>query len=781
MDFLVLDKPTVDHKDIDRIIKAYQKINVKTPATLKIKASVKMEDIDILLFGYLMLFKQSKPNTRIELHLPHNKLREKGALVFRLGQILTYAYLMTGNDAIHLYIDNYPEEFRIQRENKFLGNNFTISEEFMTMLLITEKNSALYKLLFEDDQTAYDPHWFISGINAWWSDVQEDTYKYYNRAIRQRVTADKHLHVESILELGRLAFLKSLYELDAITLYMASTQNIAESEKAQIKVQAGKLNNIVTKDGNKITAYEYFKEINFIFEDLKHKPLIYHFIFSQLTSSSLVINLTKHNTSDVLDMINGLWQFTKDLAYGLKEMAHNITQHATTHKGIITARLITGISLESLTARSGLLNIAQKDLAEELMVAGPGLPEALIEIHVADLGKKGIIPSLLDSSKKMLSNIPADTVLHDLISKDIEILGRETNTLSDLLRYDGHPMLNQQTKRSIAHYGLLIFNKLIRGNQGMVIISSPNRKGEIQSVIDPILKITSTVPTISTGTAVSVILPVSPGWKYKSHIPHTIELPIESSPEEMKGIESIFNIELAEKVHPKDDLTNKIILLSIQIPQAKVAERDNEMQGFLYIREKLQEYTGQFPEGLQQPNVILNIDLINCSPSASLMYRLTGLMELEYPKMTTLFSNLTLDLFKQIVQLNEYYLTYNDKPLPYWSEQNITLLYHYMNVGNHRFYFTDGLWGKEKSDFIHLNNLIHRNHFNVTTISYPAESGGTTQNIDRFNNLENNLAFYNRNVLLPFDLLIKGANDYTIFEHNALVLLNNPIKRNTLL
>jgi hypothetical protein len=159
------------------------------------------------------------------------------------------------------------------------------------------------------------------------------------------------------------------------------------------------------------------------------------------------------------------------------------------------------------------------------------------------------------------------------------------------------------------------------------------------------------------------------------------------------------------------------------------------------------------------------------------LFRLLGRIETEFPRHTTLITNLPHDTFIGLKDLNELFIEFSsDKTLPFWSAENVTLVYHFIEKED-RFYFTDGLWGSSELEFYQLNRLIHRNHFNSTTILNNISPKYTKEALTAFPMMENTVAFYNGNVLLPLDLLLPGKDGMSIFEHNAMVLLNNSINR----
>jgi hypothetical protein len=235
----------------------------------------------------------------------------------------------------------------------------------------------------------------------------------------------------------------------------------------------------------------------------------------------------------IAEEVANLWQFTKDMGYGIKELAANILQHAKDKKGesrpgIVCAQFIKKFLQKEKGNYKKELPELFRSYIDELVQTGVGVPDALLELHVLDMGEIGIRSTLLHSCKKNIDKLHAGNELHVIFLDDIESLEKGRTTLRDLVTHTEKGILGQQSKRSIAHLGLLIFNKLIHKNNGLIITSTYNLEGIREWVMEPNLNPTG-APGAGAGTRITFLLPVIPEKVYGTHVPHPISIPVEPS------------------------------------------------------------------------------------------------------------------------------------------------------------------------------------------------------------------------------------------------------------
>lgn len=251
--------------------------------------------------------------------------------------------------------------------------------------------------------------------------------------------------------------------------------------------------------------------------------------------------------------------------------------------------------------------------------------------------------------------------------------------------------------------------------------------------------------------------------------------PMKLNPAEMKGLEALFDINEVDQ--PNGGNSGKRFIRTL-MPKGLISSDRTEEAAL--IKSVSDDIRKTISPTIQAQGLIVNLDFSQIQINDSQLLRLLAEMETMFPLVTFVISNISYRVFQGLQRLNEGFERMPQLEIPFWSKDNIVLLFHYeFAPGDKRFYFTDGLWGMTKDDFLGFNKLIAKNHFNATTLTNTEKEFPFYQSPAGV--LQNSPAFFNGNVLLPLDLLIKGENKQTIFEYNASVLLENKIKINTIL
>ena len=767
MGAISIENHYVSRAEINTAIEEFTKITKgAAPPILEFYAKNKVENIDVLFAGYLLLFKTERPDLKIVLHFP-NGISQRAE--FKLKQYGIYGYLLTGLSIFTLKLIEGTEEFDRSGMVAFGDKEFVLSEGFMLFLLVDKENPSLFKLLFESGVSIPQDYLITTsaeGVRG--SDKNAELYaNYRNKLTRDARPDDRH---KCIVDLGRLAFFNCLHRAGILHLYV--NKEYSGMHYLPDHVQVGHLRSF---DAIK----RYFKQVKPLFRILEQKPPIYLFIFSSLLSSEVISGDIDHKSADpTAKKLLGLSQFTDNLVRSLTELAKNLRDHTGTGRGVITASVIsTG---EPFTDSLDLVKKAGGEL-------DPDKKEPCLDVHVIDLGTKGIIPKFLETSETLLENFPGGEAGKRLIRDDIRKLRDQTFRLQHLLRADGRVRLNQQTKRAVVHIGLLTLASLIEKNKGILEVDtwSLDQRRETVLIEGGIREGENSIParnsTIQSGTFFTIILRLGSQMDYHSHLPDNLRLPEANSPNELKGIENLFSFgQIHTTTGEKDigEIPDKC-LLSHRVERTNPAEkvidsRDKEYGLWVEILGKLERY-GASPHNRE--DLLVHLDLEEVTMDASSLLRLAGYWETYFPKWTLLISNIPNEQYLDLARLN-LLLTQINPGLGFWNEYSPLIFYSYVTDElEARFYFTDILLGKDSDDYFALNRLVRRNHFNSTSLQHDL-SNGTASGIPSFPDRLASSAFFNGNVLLPFDLLLMGPGHTTLFEHNATMLLRNEIGLN---
>lgn len=499
-----------------------------------------------------------------------------------------------------------------------------------------------------------------------------------------------------------------------------------------LHLDGGKLNNYITngilptnisfvKDKDKIK--KYIDAIILITDNLKEKAAIYLYVYYALVSKTGILKAIKTNEiENAAKNLTSLWAFTQEYVRGLKELAKNIIQHTESQQGVIT-----------ISAFSN---------------------KYALETHVIDLNSKGIIPTLIEHTTVFVDSHKDTTIL----TEDLTILN-DGYSVSDFLNPSTEKKLNQQLKRDIAHLGLLVFKKLIESNNGGIYLASNDSNGKrdtykIEKENTDLLKY---------GTHFFFNLP----FDEKKFTPlkqgETDNSERQASGQTVESLSKIINFELVDGLE-KHDSHFKIVNHEIENP---IGNREDENDLFETIGNKI-----------KKANTFFAIDLNFHKIESSSLFRLIAHLALADVNKNFIIYNIECDTYLDMLKQNDtYFQVFEDKEISYWNDSKGVLVYCYKeiikeNEVEHYYYnFADMLFGKDEESFLRINKLINNTFPNLITIS---NNKNNEENGEIHNGIKD---FFHQQVLLPFDIVLKQNNGYSLFDNNLKVVLTNELTK----
>jgi len=750
---LVINDDFVSQDKIENFLKILKRATDNS--TIQIKFSRNVIDIDLLLISYIIIFKEINPTINIEINLTENSSKEstdRDDITFKVKQYWVYCYLITGKSVFTILFNDRNSFPKFKNKQVLIDNQwFVISNSFVPFILVSKGQEYLYDIFFEkalfDENVKKE---FEIPIN--WNPVNGDLYNLLSKYLRDftEILPTRKVRFSLLKKLGKLAFYRSLYDAKILNIYLDPQYRLNQKRRPELYVS------YLTSSGDDHKQYEYYDTVEPIFLELREKPLIYHFIFSILIRSDAIPNSIKVDTKvDFERKVHSLWEFTKDFVHGIKELAKNIIQHSQPPLGVVSGKIYSETIWEELKKNKKDSNNTFDKYIKKTKAKNPNETLTFFDLNVVDLGEKGVLETLLENNVGDLESNKVPDVLKKIYKKDIKRLEDNTISFHDFLNPTTSNRLQQQNKRATSHLGLLIFSKLVQKNDGLLRAGTKSIiKNERQESLTTNYFNNTKSNMIKYGTNYNVVLPISK--KYERHLPD-LKFPSESVEADVKGIEELLTYKILELKNyeiPKKIRSKTVITFNIK-------EGDN--------KEKLWNYFGKVLELIPHDKNLINLNLDKVSLNGSQLFRLLGEWELSYPKCNLAVSNIKWNVYKELIDINEGYLSKQNLILPYWNDKSIILFYSYTDTKHGRFYFTDALWGLKKSDFISLNQVIRKTSFNVIT---SLEKFENEPNLDLKGIIKTGL-FYFSNTLLPFDLLIKGEHDLSIFENSASVLLQN--------
>ncbi|WP_256005201.1 hypothetical protein [Pedobacter deserti] len=762
----------IARKEIQECVTLFQKIQSgrEPDKTIYIKASKKVLGVDFLLMTYAALFKLQIKDLKITVDLPFNPVNlTDDKFQYFLMQAGTYTYLSSGVSPFLLLLGTSTFNFDLKRARAYPERWLVNRKDFFPFLHITADQESFDALFDSPLQLKIGSQLDRLPKEVIWQSSSEDLRKALSYFILMRSPPKDR--EQTLVNLAISAFYRSLDEAKALHFYFEDEYTLSNFDGKK-KIQAGSLVNA--------TAYDYYRSIKPVFYDLSNRSLIYHFVFSTLISSESLVD--KESDKDVLNedtkerfttKIFELWDFTKDLVAGLRELAKNIRDHADPPTGAITIRRIGETRFAELQEQDiGNLDVYRS--YNQFLKQGAFGHYTFLDINVVDLGTKGVVSTLIVNSESLIQNADSRDRISNLITEDIRMLKDGSVGFQNLLDTEKQ-QLNQQSKRSIAHFGLLSFSKLIQTNKGLIIASTYDQDSSKRTAAVVPKKHMANLNPITLGTNYRIILPIRRSEAYRTILPHAPSIPLETTARDVKGIEELLTYEVVYADDPVllETLGKDLYKTYILIVQPKLrAVRSRIEEQKLWIA--LDQTMNSIPSTLSPQRLLVCLDLEETDLDESSLFRLLGNWELHHPTLQLAVSNIKNETYLKLIALNGDFS--KGRNLDYWNSNIATIIYSYIEISTGRFYFADVLWGKQRADFINMNWIVNQTSFNSTTLSSRKR---LKHEVDRYGELvrtNTGVAFYNNSTLLPFDLIFKGIGSTTLFEHNARVLLQNEIK-----
>lgn len=764
---------------------------------LHIIATEFVEDIDILLIAYFILFKRrytaqfpeftirvelqknTKPALRPDTQKPdfaeHNAAYTGFANKYRqatgrevndeqgrtLRQYMAYADLQLDIKqpfvVTYGYYLNYGEE-KGDTDDISIGNRgkagwLRLSRRFIPILSITRGS---YELFFTQRVD-------LKGFNSFARKIKydansDDLYQNCASDIVNEIFKKQDKSTK-LMYLSRQAFFLVVSKANVLNFYLKPKDYHGPD------LQAGALQGEA--------AVEFYRSVTPLLAEVSGKPMMFQYVYSILLSSAMVPGrLTSSNRDTFIQILNQLWRFAKELVYGIQELAKNILEHSKDANvevnGIITGRIY------DRTFYAGDENFSPY---LQYLTGKQRLGEQFLDVNVADDGETGVMATLYRKTSAIATE---QGPFQQMFQDDLQLIAEGKVTFRDFLDNSRGIILGQQIKRATAHLGLIALAQLINDNAGLLQastwLSTLAKKNRSDAMVfgngqggQPSL--------IPFGTHYRMVLPISRSVNYQPRFYFEPQAAPTATPDYIQGIEALFNFEnvlydqnmsLIEQIG-KD----KVLTIPLQRNDNPAAEYWN-----------LLPFSGlALFETIKNTNQFFCIDLENAEVDPGRLFRLTGNWELEFPGWPLLISGIRSETYFKLLSLNNGYLkNISGTRLPFWNANSLVVFYNYTVHQDRRFYFTDVLWGRTVNDFVVLNRLVSRTNYNALTTDLgesqePSIGFIETSVLENLKPLRQSLAhfriFKGEYVLLPFHLLLRANASGTLFESNAAFLLQN--------
>lgn len=455
------------------------------------------------------------------------------------------------------------------------------------------------------------------------------------------------------------------------------------------------------------------------------------------------------------EYIEKLLLFAQDYERGLYELAKNIVEHSgqsrQSGKGMITIRAYKG---------------SETDVTR------------ILETHVFDYGKKGIVPKLIEyTNEKANTDNTANIKIRQCYIDDEKYFNDrgENYSLKDFID-SGKKELQQQQFRHTSHFGI---NKLFN------IIKTTLNSEELPSEI----YISSQgINTRDYYGDRSEELTLHQGTHYYLKIPF-----IESNFENLISKPFYQNTQTAIL----GETASLEFLQKIKITQTKLSQLSNipedtkdELINITFddeciTKENIDDIYNSLDRlaKLDSDNKIA-INLEDKINDASILLRFLSYLTWEYSQPFIVY-NVNNKTYQELLKDNRDFYRSKDNSESYWHKERGILLFVKEEIKDDKteecqqFYFADILWGQTRDDFLFVNMNISKTFPNTITLlqeisdkqrekdtSYQEEIN-SNQNLQHF-------FFPKSNSLLPFDSLLEDEGK-PLFISNLKTILQNPL------
>jgi len=373
MNDILIKSRFISQLTIDQCIARFQQIKSLPKPVLTVRAELDLEDVDILLIAYFLLFKSEC--ARIEIHIILQK-SQPYVLVDKLKRYMVYTVLNIGTEVFDI---RYSEGVKVENTRNALSiHNVYLSGKYLPILFVSEES---YRSLFEESIPALTRP--VSGIPY---EINNDLlFSAYESYAKFRIIRIRE-HTNSMQEFARYAFYKILADAKVISIYYDE-----DYRQSGIRRQAQTLSNLRGDD-----AYELFNSVKYIFEELAEKPPIFQFIYSSFLASGILPGTVNSKTKKIYqDAAINLWELTKKIVKGIIELAKNAYQHTESGVGIITARVYKSEIWEELKKdheeAGDLLDDYVKNIKKQLR----DKELAFFDLNIIDAGSIGVTQKLI--------------------------------------------------------------------------------------------------------------------------------------------------------------------------------------------------------------------------------------------------------------------------------------------------------------------------------------------------------------------------------------------------
>jgi hypothetical protein len=438
---------------------------------------------------------------------------------------------------------------------------------------------------------------------------------------------------------------------------------------------------------------------------------------------------------------------SKDLAYGMEELAKNMLEHTSSKHGVITGRVYP-------FGRINNLKNLERDWSKNF-----SNNQTFLDLNIIDTGLISIKDSYrtsLESEKKEWLKSIDDKKLKKIVdegySEDIKELKRYE--LENFFNFNSIKLYHQ-INRVKARLGLLIFSQIILKDKNALVQVSSNSINETRPLGYFLFNDSSGIVErvskhyLSVGTNYNFILPIEEVFQYKN----SQDQPVQTE----RGASASVFLELHNF---KADGSGKYQLMPVQIDENRLPA--NKFHKLDFLKEQI----GPGKEG--KIPVINAGGLSGILTNSSDWVRFLANMQFtsEYVKEIIIY-NMDPDIYIEVINILKLFDNVGSKNLGFWKHDRFVLFFLPIGHAGDIFHFNSLLSTTRFWQFQKINREFALYHLNLARISEehdPVESG----QVPRLDSL----FISSGGKLMNFELIIENSPGLSLFEETTRSLLN---------
>lgn len=573
-------------------------------------------------------------------------------------------------------------------------------------------------------------------------------------------------------------------------LQMLAQFNLLQEELEEVHPQLSQifeLKNYSRRNFSDLEMSRLREEVRPIINKLLEQPSYHIYLYCFLVNRNLGNSVIKDQKDEsgrvisskvsmLVNRLQELAEFTRNLFIGIREIARNIIDHTDSKTGVLTGRvyhadILPTIKDQSFQISSGPIKTYIQKLNKNRKSYGE---DDFFELNIFDEGHEGVVSKTIKNIERLASNELVETHPYQ---QDISRLQRGEIKLPDFFNTK-EIKLYHHAMRTASHWGLIIFSNLIDRNNGFFSVSSNSYQevGKTESChvylneVSDLTILDKPGDFLATGTNYQIILPLNRDFG--------LYAPTKKNTKGVSFSASNYHKLLQYKfVYKLEDLKSDqpFVLYRLSIDDYIKPSEDLDYRNELNIAEHVSEGIRNIID--KQPEAIPVLDFDKCGDEfdQSRLLRFLAFLQLRHNCENLIICNIKSENILPMQSI----ITLGSEQFPgasFWNAKHFVLIYSYeLDSVGRRNYFTDILGGSTYRDLKKLGAKLASTHQSLFGVNV---EGGETFSEQTLQGIRKSPLFRDDHsgVIQQFELVLKyhGVSYFEVSLENTLNKTVNP-------